>query len=79
MDKSRQSYSDDEIRLVLSHPPTEASAILLAPALGRTTDAIKMVYRRIYPGFTEDPNAFTSQVRRIAREMHYLLPVGNVE
>jgi hypothetical protein len=78
-EKAGQEYTDAQIRLVLSHPPTMASAVLLAEPLGRAVPAIEMIYRRIYPGFTHDPSKFTRQVRRIAKEMGWLLPVGNVE
>jgi hypothetical protein len=77
--KKGQAYTDDEIRLVLSHPPTKASIALLAAALGRTPNGIKMIYRRIYPGFSDEPGGETRQVRRIARQMGWVLPVGNVE
>jgi len=66
------SYTDEEYRLILSHPPTKASAALLAPILGRSVEAIEWEYRILYMRFGEVPNTRTKRIRKLARELGWI-------
>jgi hypothetical protein len=37
-----------------------------------------VIYRRTAPNFTYKPNKFTSQVRQLAKEAGWLLPISNI-
>jgi hypothetical protein len=40
-----KSWTDEELRLVLQHAPTESNSILLARAFRRSRGSIEMIYR----------------------------------
>jgi hypothetical protein len=43
-------YTRDQVRLILSQVPTHDNAKLLARALGRTTEAIRLIQNLAYSG-----------------------------
>jgi hypothetical protein len=69
-----QSWTDDELRLVLTTPPTKENAMLLAKAFKRGYGSIEQIFRWA----AEDQktidakragHTFIQQIKRIAREV----------
>ena len=46
--KARSHYTQEEIDLILSQLPTDNNVKNLAKSLGRTRDAIKIIFQRTY-------------------------------
>lgn len=70
----RQPYTDVVLREILSRPPTRSNVAHFAKALGRTEDAIKLIYdvaatRRAHLDAAMMKKAFWRQVRRVAAEL----------
>ena len=72
-----EPYSDAEVRLVLSKPPTEASVAELAAGLMRTEDAIRLLFlianmrKRDLSSKRKSVKTW-KQIRRVAGELGYL-------
>ncbi len=66
-----KSYTDAEIREILTDAPTDYNAMKHARRLGRTRAAIKMLYILVYNDHTKTQTT-QSQVRRNARAMGWL-------
>ena len=79
---SGNSWTDDELRLVLSHPPTQENMILLAKAFKRGYGGIEQIFR--WAGQSEKrieeergDDAFIQQIRRIRKELGWRSVGGN--
>lgn len=69
-------WTDDQLRVVLSHAPTEENTVLLARAFGRGYGSIEQIFR--WAGQStrrieeeRGDNAFIQQVLRIRKEIRW--------
>jgi hypothetical protein len=49
-ENANEPYTDDEIRLILGSPPTDAQVSILAGVLKRTPSAIRMIQKFAFSG-----------------------------
>jgi len=68
-----KEYTESELRLILSMPPTRASAAALAPVLGRTQGAIELVYRHVGTPTRENARGYMVKAKAIARELGWVI------
>ncbi len=70
-----QSWTDAELRVVLSHAPTQENCVKHAQAFGRGYGSIEQVYRwaatdsKTIKTLGRDKDAFIQQIKRIAKEL----------
>jgi hypothetical protein len=75
-------WTDDQLRVILAHAPTQENTVLLARAFGRGYGSIEQIFRwagQSEKRITEErgDNAFIQQVLRIRKEVRWRSVGGN--
>lgn len=71
-------YSDGDLRLVLNAAPTVRNAVALSVMLGRSPDAIELIWKWASTPDKEvrrkrPHNRFVAQVKRVAKEVGWVI------